>query len=619
MDRAARRFARWVLIFHLALLGLVLLIVAVSARTLYASAREQAIDQAKQTQELLAQQTALGLQNYYDSITGVLEPLQPPEIEPQTPSSRPTEPEPVAPRREPPVGPIRRALDENLFTRVAPSIWKILSDKISVLFIIDPEQPGEIVRVIGAADGAPEPKAVVHRAGGWLGTVERASVSPFIELAPNSGAHLVCMPLRGHRGLLIVAVVPVAKIEQNLLQRVNSRATTGAMLVDDEGIIVSNPRTEVVGKNVLRDSRDPRLREIAQRYINLGSAGTEVFEDHEVIGGVRMDPAMTTIQPADILGRRWFVVINSSLDDIEKVVKPIFRDALLWSGFLMLATLAILMSTAIQLIRGRVRLERVRHEMIRKELNQAREIQLAWLPHNDDDPPWIDLAAVNEPATQISGDFYNWFQLCDGRTVVVIGDVTGHGMAAAFLMATTQLLVRTTMPRYSEPGACLTEVNRQLCQQAFNGQFVTMLLLVIDVHSGEVAAAAAGHPPPLVGQAERFEPLAIEPQLVLGVDPESNYTTQQFHLPQRSALVLYTDGVVDAVRADGKRFQVEGLARSLYGRYADAQAILDVVIDAVDEFRGEVELPDDLTLVAIHMQESPARADRRAPARVVAT
>ena len=101
--------------------------------------------------------------------------------------------------------------------------------------------------------------------------------------------------------------------------------------------------------------------------------------------------------------------------------------------------------------------------MLQREVSQAREIQLAWLPGAGSKVRAFDIAAANTPASQISGDFYNWFELPDGRVVVNIGDVTGHGIAAAFLMATTQLLVRTTMLRVGDPGRCLEEVNCQLC------------------------------------------------------------------------------------------------------------------------------------------------------------
>src|SRR6201999_795865 len=131
------------------------------------------------------------------------------------------------------------------------------------------------------------------------------------------------------------------------------------------------------------------------------------------------------------------------------------------------------------------------------ELAEARQIQLAWLPEpTGSDCDSLDVAAVNLPASHISGDFYNWFALPDGRTAIVIGDVTGHGMAAAFLMATTQLLVRGVMTRVGDPGACLEEVNRQLCTQVFNGQFVTMVLMVIDSEQQYIDIANAGHPAP---------------------------------------------------------------------------------------------------------------------------
>jgi sigma-B regulation protein RsbU (phosphoserine phosphatase) len=257
-----------------------------------------------------------------------------------------------------------------------------------------------------------------------------------------------------------------------------------------------------------------------------------------------------------------------------------------------------------------VRLERVRHEMIDRELTQAREIQLAWLPSSEVPMQSIDIAAINSPASHISGDFYNWFELPDGRLVVTIGDVTGHGMAAAFLMATTQLLVRNTMTRLGDPGACLAEVNRQLCVQVFNGQFVTMLVMVLDLNSGALEIATAGHPAPLLADGESFQPLPIEPQLVLGIERNTHYVTEKYRLPPQSSLLLYTDGVVECLGNDGSRFGSEGLQRTLYGKYDSAQAILDRVVSAVDAFRGELELTDDLTLVAVQMQASRVRLEK---------
>jgi sigma-B regulation protein RsbU (phosphoserine phosphatase) len=263
---------------------------------------------------------------------------------------------------------------------------------------------------------------------------------------------------------------------------------------------------------------------------------------------------------------------------------------------------AILFSTAVQLIRARLRTERVRHDLITRELNQAREIQLAWLPRQGLALGAMDIAAVNQPASHISGDFYNWFELPDGRAVVTIGDVTGHGLSAAFLMATTQLLVHTTMLRLEDPGKTLFEVNKQLCTQVFNGQFVTMLVCVVDTDAGTLEVATAGHYPPIIGEGGVFRSLPVEPQLVLGVEKDTKYPTERFDLRSGASLVLYTDGVIDAQSPEGKRFDVNRIIESIRGHADTAQSLLDTIVGRIDHFRGPRNLPDDLTLVCIQTQ-----------------
>src|SRR5262249_15515796 len=146
----------------------------------------------------------------------------------------------------------------------------------------------------------------------------------------------------------------------------------------------------------------------------------------------------------------------------------------------------ILVSNSTQAIRGRLRLARVQRETLERELEQARQIQLMWLPEQQQIHVPLDIAAANRPASHVSGDFYNWFELHDGRVCVVIGDVTGHGLPAAFLMSTTQLLVRTLMTRVADPGAALTEANRLLCTHVFSGQFVTLLVVVVDLKTSSI-------------------------------------------------------------------------------------------------------------------------------------
>jgi sigma-B regulation protein RsbU (phosphoserine phosphatase) len=104
--------------------------------------------------------------------------------------------------------------------------------------------------------------------------------------------------------------------------------------------------------------------------------------------------------------------------------------------------------------------------------------------------------------------------------------------------------------------------------------------------------------------------MPVPPQLVMGIDADVSYPTERFTLPAGASMLLYTDGVTDAAAPKGERFMVEGLQKALYGRFESAQSIIDAVVDAVDHFRGERDLPDDVTLVAIQLQTAAVRFER---------
>lgn len=579
MEYEARRFARKILGVHAILLCIVLLVMIVAVRVLYSGARGRAIEQAKQNQELLAKQTALGIENYYESVTGVLNLLQPTEGKS---NDRPSE-------------------------TTNAATWMSIRDKSNLLMIVDAGHGMKVARLVGATDNAPNAAAVTNVARAWLQTVKARAISPYVRLN-NAGMHLVAVPLRGQAGLLMVAVVPISALEQDVLGNVNRSAKTSATLIDDSGTFIAAPIAGTVGRNI-REFNDPRMRALAEKYSENQTEGTEVFQTEEKIDNVTFKPAVSTIKTAKVLDRTWQIVITSTLEDVDGFVGPIFRDAMIWGTFVMLAVTGLSVSTVIQLIRSRSRLERVQRDMMAKEMSDAREIQLHWLPKGNCVTDALQIAAMNQPATHISGDFYNWFQLDDGRFVVTIGDVTGHGMSAAFLMATTQLLVRIIMPRVANAGECLDKINQQLVQQSFNGQFVTLLILVIDPNRCSMEIANAGHLPPLIGQGGHFETLQLEPQLVLGINEESSYFSERFDLMPNQSIVLYTDGAIDAQRPDGERFSTEGLAKSLFGKFDNADAMITTLRGAVDEFRQGRDLPDDLTLVAIQLNPKIAESE----------
>jgi serine phosphatase RsbU (regulator of sigma subunit) len=332
------------------------------------------------------------------------------------------------------------------------------------------------------------------------------------------------------------------------------------------------------------------------------------------------------VSPAEVASGRapmWLIALVNR----EAAIAPLqqtARTAVSWAVAMVVAVTAILVSSAIQLIRARSRFERLRTELIDREMREARHIQLMWLPDDairQTPTRQIEIAAHNVPASHISGDFYNYFDLPDGRTAVVIGDVTGHGMTAAFLMATTQLLVRTTLQRLGDPGKTLEEVNDQLCTQAFHGQFVTIQLLVINTRTRELLAASAGHPPPLTRSASgHWEALDIEPQLVLGVLEGSKYPTLTIPLEGRETLVMYTEGIIEVKNPAGVRFSLEQLleqmSRRIGSRVNSARDLVEETFSLIREFTADTPQDDDLTLVAVHLSPHASGANPMASSRV---
>jgi serine phosphatase RsbU (regulator of sigma subunit) len=426
-----------------------------------------------------------------------------------------------------------------------------------------------------------------------------ATVGP-VQTIDGVLVNVVCVPTRNGRAL--AAVVPIRGVEARFLDPLRSDPMTAVWVVDQNGDTIASSRAGLDGIATPKDQGLPTPIKSGSRHSMSAPAQLGAFS----IGPVRFAPSIVTAENVNVAGKEWTLYTATNLDEVDEVVKPLFHRAVWWCVFVVFSITAILVSTAVQMIRNRLRTERMRHDILKRELDQARRIQLAWLPTDRAPGDAVDVAAVNQPASHISGDFYNWFDLPDGRTVVTIGDVTGHGMAAAFLMATTQLLVRNTMARLPDPGECLAEVNRQLCVQVFNGQFVTMLVLVLDAAGGHLEIATAGHPAPLMADGESFQPLPIEPQLVLGIDENATYVTERFDLPAEATLLLYTDGVVECPDPRDARFGNERLRRALYGRYDTARTVVDQVIEAVDGFRGLRELDDDLTVVALQLQPSGA-------------
>jgi serine phosphatase RsbU (regulator of sigma subunit) len=595
MEQSLKRFARRILLLHLVLLAVVLTVIFFASRQVYRSARDQALEQAEDHQSLLVSQTARGLKSYYDSIFSDLDLFRPVSPDDEDVDDR-------VPRVE---ADLPYKTTGNRAFRISPMLALQLNGRVSHLFLV--EKQTLLPHTFGKQSNNPTVQQLIERNRDWIDHLNASTISNFRRYG-DRGFNLIGVPVGPKRNFVFVATVPMRSTSKWFLDDINrsedGSASRDVLLLDEGRTVMSSSRPDLVGATLAGDIEpDPTPAAIAPQQER---AISRTLAKPFTIGDQHFAASMVTAQPIRVLDKQWSVMIVYPMAKVDAVVSRLFRQAVLWAIFVAVSVTGILVSTAIHMIRTRIRAERLRHQVLDRELRQAREIQLAWLPKRGPRRQSIDIATANHPASRISGDFYNWFDLPDGRTCVVIGDVTGHGMSAAFLMATAQLLVRNTMPQTGDPGRCLEEVNRQLCTQMFNGQFVTLLILVIDAPRGRVEVATAGHPAPLLGDGESFQPLPLEPNLVLGVENDSPYPSQSFELSPHSTLLLYTDGVLDATSPAGERFGHERLRRRLYGSFDSAQHVVDALVESVTGFRSGCDLCDDLTLVAIQLQPTPA-------------
>jgi serine phosphatase RsbU (regulator of sigma subunit) len=244
----------------------------------------------------------------------------------------------------------------------------------------------------------------------------------------------------------------------------------------------------------------------------------------------------------------------------------------------------------------------IEQETLARELQVARNIQEHMLPRSLPNMAGFDFSARMVPARVVSGDFYDFIPLDDDRLAIVVADVCGKSLPAALLMALTRSLLRAEASRDNPSGDVVRSVNRHLLDMNDSRTFVTMLYGVLHRRTREFVYVRAGHELPLVLGADGT---VIVPEMgigqPIGILPDPALDMQTVVIPRGGALLLYTDGVTEAVDPGGNFFETERLyetARQTAG--GSAQLICDRLLAAVTAHRGPAPQADDVTLVAVH-------------------
>jgi steroid delta-isomerase-like uncharacterized protein len=233
-----------------------------------------------------------------------------------------------------------------------------------------------------------------------------------------------------------------------------------------------------------------------------------------------------------------------------------------------------------------------------QELRLARSIQRASLPREVPTLEGWQISPFYRPAREVGGDFYDFFELEDGRLGLVVGDATGHGVPAALVMASARSMLRAVAQASDSPGDVLRRVNDPLATDIPPNMFVTCFYAILDPESGSLTYANAGHDLPYLYRNSAAEELRAR-GMPLGLMPGMGYEEKQTILEAGEAALLYSDGLVEAHDPEGEMFGFPRL-RALVAEHGEQLSLGDFLLEELHSFVGESwEQEDDITLLTL--------------------
>ena len=247
-------------------------------------------------------------------------------------------------------------------------------------------------------------------------------------------------------------------------------------------------------------------------------------------------------------------------------------------------------------------------EIIESELSIAKKIQLSVLPKNFEiKEKEIDIYAIMETAKEVGGDFYDFFFIDDSHFMFLVADVSGKGIPAALFMMTTKTLIKNiAKDQFIDADKMTKKINDRICRDNHQNFFVTMFAGIIDLEKGILTAINCGHNPPLIKRTneDRFEYLKIKPNLVLGAMSGLDFASEEIPINVNDTLVLYTDGVTEALDIDNKLYGEERLEITLNkNTNQNVNDLVATVRNDVTEHIGTQLQSDDITIMAVKINK----------------
>ncbi len=269
-------------------------------------------------------------------------------------------------------------------------------------------------------------------------------------------------------------------------------------------------------------------------------------------------------------------------------------------------TLSLLCAhAAIAVENARLHHEILRTQQIEQDLAFATSIQLSFLPQEMPRLQGFRFSTHYQPAREVGGDFYDFIPLDDDSVGILIGDVSGKGVASALFMARFTTDFRVMAIREQDPERLMRRANEIVCAQSCRGMFVTLLYMVLKKNGGEAVYVNAGHLPPIIwnGSEGRYATLRGSGGPPIGIAPDQHYPSVRMSLNPGDCILLSTDGLIEAKNDEGEQFGWERIENCLSAGDSDVESAKSRISFAVSQFVGECPQADDITLVLAGFEE----------------
>jgi PAS domain S-box-containing protein len=237
---------------------------------------------------------------------------------------------------------------------------------------------------------------------------------------------------------------------------------------------------------------------------------------------------------------------------------------------------------------------------VQEELRLARDIQQHLLPETPPDIPGYDIAALNIPAKEVGGDYYDFMKISDDKLFFCLGDVSGKGIPAALLVANLQASLHSQSFITHSPGECVRNSNKLIHQNTDFNKFITLFYGLLDTAGGQIIYCNGGHDQPVFMAPGREIKELKTGGIPLGFMADYEYAEEAVSFDDGNLLVLYSDGITEAMNEQEEEFGLERLNTVIkHNQKKGASDMINDILDAVMKFTGETPQMDDMTLMII--------------------